>query len=85
MPEAQNFQNWIYTEVLPSIRQKGEYKLKNEIESLTSQLETVRLETEQYKNRLRTIEQTKHQIIEYNEIIYVLTTDEYKSKNFSRS
>jgi prophage antirepressor-like protein len=46
---SQEFQEWVYEEVLPSLRKTGEYKIQKELEEKNLQLETKETEIKQLK------------------------------------
>merc|ERR1711916_413966 len=51
--EAKKFKKWVTSEVLPSIRKHGEYKLKKELESVTNNFqEQLSLKEEEVKQQI---------------------------------
>lgn len=81
LPIAETFQDWVFEEVLPSIRKHGEYtlseKFKKQLELKDKELEQAKKQTLQiqtYINNTRIVE-TK------DEWIYIATTKQYAAYN----
>lgn len=83
LPIAEKFQDWIFEEVLPSIRKKGEYKLQKALEESVSalaikdkEIEELKFKTLQMKNFV-----TNVKIRTNTDYIYIVSTTQYASNN----
>lgn len=82
--EAKKFKKWVTSEVLPSIRKYGEYKLKEEIENITNQFqEQLTIKDEQLNTKdsqLKIQEQTIKDQIKINQEKEIKLQQETKLK-----
>jgi prophage antirepressor-like protein len=83
LPTAEQFQDWIFEEVLPNLRKNGEYNLNKELEQARQQLAQKNKyieEKEEEYNRLHNINAellSYKKLSEKNESIYMVSTRNY--------
>jgi prophage antirepressor-like protein len=79
---AQKFQEWVCGEVLPSLRKKGEYKMKEEYQLKLKELEDEKLEKDKQIKKLQNqvLQKQKRTVYSDKNCIYMIQ-DEFHKKN----